>query len=128
METAKNQMVKPVYNDDGIELHPAGDFDGMRKAGRLAAETLDMITEHVVPGAVTADLDKMIELFITRNGAIPPPSDTVPAPPHPINHVVCHGIPSRTKLVEGDIVNTIYRYRRRMWRYVQNVFRRQQIP
>lgn len=109
METAKNQMVKPVYNDDGIELHPAGDFDGMRKAGRLAAETLDMITEHVVPGAVTADLDKMIELFITRSGAIPATigyKGYQHASCISINHVVCHGIPSKDKkLVEGDIVN-----------------------
>lgn len=109
METAKNQMVKPVYNDDGIEIHPAGDFDGMRKAGRLAAETLDMITEHVVPGAVTADLDKMIELFITRSGAIPATigyKGYQHASCISINHVVCHGIPSKDKkLVEGDIVN-----------------------
>lgn len=109
METAKNQMVKPVYNDDGIELHPAADFDGMRKAGRLAAETLDMITDHVVPGAVTADLDKMIELFITRNGAIPATigyKGYQHASCISINHVVCHGIPSKDKkLVEGDIVN-----------------------
>lgn len=102
-------MVKPVYNDDGIELHPVADFEGMRKAGRLAAQTLDMITEHVVPGAVTADLDKMIELFVTKNGAIPATigyKGYEHASCISINHVVCHGIPSRDKkLAEGDIVN-----------------------
>lgn len=102
-------MVNPAYSQDGIELHPKLDFEGMRRAGRLAAETLDMITPHVVPGAITDDLDKMIELFTTKNGAIPatlgykgyPKSSCIS-----INHVVCHGIPSKDKkLVEGDIVN-----------------------
>lgn len=102
-------MAKAQYNIEGIELHPAADFEGMRRSGRLAAETLDMITPFVVPGAITYDLDKMIELFITKNGAIPatlgykgyPKSSCIS-----INHVVCHGIPSKDKkLVEGDIVN-----------------------
>jgi methionyl aminopeptidase len=102
-------MTKAAYNIDGIELHPAPDFEGMRRAGRLAAATLDMITPHVVPGAVTADLDKMIELFITKNGAIPATigyKGYQHASCISINHVVCHGIPSKDKkLVEGDIVN-----------------------
>lgn len=102
-------MVNAKYSTDGIELHPVGDFEGMRRAGRLAAETLDMITPHVVPGAVTEDLDKIIELFMTKNGAIPatlgykgyPKSSCIS-----INHVVCHGIPSKDKkLADGDIVN-----------------------
>ncbi len=106
MSSAKE---KPILNRDGIELHPPVDFEGMRAAGRLAAQTLDMITPHVVPGAVTEDLDKMIELFITKNGAIPA---TLGYKGYPksccisINHVVCHGIPSRDKkLTNGDIVN-----------------------
>ncbi len=102
-------MVKKSYNDDGIELHPASDFEGMRRAGRLAAETLDFITPHVVPGAITADLDKMIELFITKNGAIPATigyKGYQHASCISINHIVCHGIPSfDKKLAEGDIVN-----------------------
>ena len=102
-------MVKTAYSADGIELHPPEDFEGMRRAGRLAAETLDMITPHVVPGAITGDLDKIIELFMTRHGAIPatlgykgyPKSSCIS-----INHVVCHGIPSNDKkLADGDIVN-----------------------
>jgi methionyl aminopeptidase len=102
-------MVNTDYTADGIKVHGKEDFEGMRRAGRLAAETLDMITPHVVPGAVTEDLDKIIELYITKNGAIPatlgyrgyPKSCCIS-----INHVVCHGIPSKDKkLAEGDIVN-----------------------
>lgn len=102
-------MNKAAYSHDGIELHPKEHFEGMRRAGRLAAETLDMITPYVVPGAITADLDKIIELFITKNGAIPATigyKGYKHASCISINHVVCHGIPAKDKkLVEGDIVN-----------------------
>jgi methionyl aminopeptidase len=99
---------------DGIELHTADDFDGMRAAGRLAAATLDMITEHVVPGVSTEALDDLCNKFITKNGAIPAPLGYRGAAPTPypkstcisINHVVCHGIPSSDKILkEGDILN-----------------------
>ncbi|MBN8521795.1 MAG: type I methionyl aminopeptidase [Alphaproteobacteria bacterium] len=102
------------FTREGIELHPVSDFDGMRKAGRLAAETLDMITAHVQPGVSTETLDQLCHNFITKNKAIPAPlgygGDGV-RPPFPksictsINHVVCHGIPNDKPLREGDIVN-----------------------
>ncbi len=104
----------PKLNKDGIELHGPEDFDGMRKAGALAAATLDMISEHVVPGITTEELDKLCHDFITQNGAIPAPlnyggdSTRMPFPKSictSINHVVCHGIPGDRVLEEGDIVN-----------------------
>ncbi|MES2728589.1 MAG: type I methionyl aminopeptidase [Pseudomonadota bacterium] len=93
---------------DGIEIHPAADFDGMRRAGRLAAEVLDMITPHVVPGVKTGDLDRICHDFITRNGAIPAPLNYKGFPKSTcisVNHVVCHGIPGEKKLMDGDIAN-----------------------
>lgn len=102
-------MNKPAYNREGIEIHPQSDFEGMRRAGRFAAETLDMITPFVVPGAITGDLDKTIELYITKNGHIPATmgyKGYQHASCISINEVVCHGIPSKEKkLKEGDIVN-----------------------
>jgi methionyl aminopeptidase len=102
-------MVKKAHNDDGIELHPAADFEGMRVAGKLAAEVLDMITPHVVPGAVTGKLDKTIEDYVVKAGAI---SATIGYKGYKhascisINQVVCHGIPAMDKkLADGDIVN-----------------------
>jgi len=102
-------MVKKAYSTDGIELHPAPDFEGMRVAGRLAAETLDMITSHVIPGASTGALDKMIENYVTERGA---KSATIGYKGYKhascisINQVVCHGIPAMDKkLANGDIVN-----------------------
>ena len=96
------------FTSDGIELHTAEDFESMRAAGRLAAETLDMITQHVVPGVTTEALDKLCHDFITKNGAIPAPLNYKGFPKSictSINHVVCHGIPEDRKLREGDIVN-----------------------
>ena len=80
----------------------------MRAAGKLAAQTLDMITEHVVPGVTTEELDRLCHLFITKHGAIPAPLNYKGFPKSictSINHVVCHGIPEEKSLREGDIVN-----------------------
>ena len=93
---------------DGIEIHGPDDFDGMRRAGRLAAETLDMITDHVRPGVTTEEIDRLCHLFITKHGAIPAPLGYKGYPKSvctSINHVVCHGIPNEKPLREGDIVN-----------------------
>lgn len=96
------------YTKDNIEIHSEADFEGMRKAGKLAAQTLDMITEHVVPGVTTEALDKLCHDFITKHGAIPAPLGYKGFPKSictSINHVICHGIPSDKVLKEGDIVN-----------------------
>ena len=100
---------------DGIELHDdQAAFEGMRAAGRLAAQTLDMIAEHVVPGVSTEELDRICHLFMTKNGGIPATLGYQGGGPTPypksscisINHVVCHGIPSADKILkEGDILN-----------------------
>ncbi len=96
------------YSRDGIELHDKEGFEGMRAAGQLAAKTLDMITEHVVPGVTTETLDDHCRNFITKHGAIPAPLNYKGFPKSictSINHVVCHGIPGERILIEGDIVN-----------------------
>lgn len=103
-----NVQIENPKTKDGIELHCAADFEGMRKAGALAAATLDMITEHVVPGVTTETLDQLCHDFITKNGAIPAPLNYKGFPKSictSINHVVCHGIPEERKLKEGDIIN-----------------------
>ena len=52
-----------------IHTHP-GDFEGMRRAGRIAAECLDMLVPHVVPGVSTEHLDKLAREFILDHGAL----------------------------------------------------------
>jgi methionyl aminopeptidase len=91
-----------------IKLHGPEAFEGMRRAGRLGAETLDFITPHVRPGVTTGELDRLCHEFIVGHDAVPAPLNYRGFPKSictSINHVVCHGIPGDRRLTEGDIVN-----------------------
>ena len=91
-----------------IKLHSPEDFEGMRRVGRLAAEALDMLIEHVRPGVSTDAIDKLVFDFAMARGAYPAPLDYRGYRKSictSINHVVCHGIPDEKPLREGDIVN-----------------------
>ena len=98
------------YNRDGIEIHPASAYEGMRKAGKLAAEVLDYITPYVVPGALTEELDRLCHEYILAHNATPAPLGYKGYPKATcisINEVVCHGIPGQLKkqLFDGNIAN-----------------------
>jgi len=94
--------------DGTIKLHGPEAFEGMRKAGRLAAENLDALAPLVQPGVSTQALDDFVRQFTLDHGAVPATlgyrgyahSSCIS-----INHVVCHGVPSEKTLKEGDIVN-----------------------
>jgi methionyl aminopeptidase len=91
-----------------ITIYAPEDFAGMRAAGRLAAETLDMIAGHIRPGVATATLDRLCHDFILARGAVPAPLNYRGFPKSictSINHVVCHGIPGERRLESGDILN-----------------------
>ncbi len=80
----------------------------MRRAGQLAAQTLDMIAPHVRPGVTTAALDALCHEFILAHGAVPAPLNYRGFPKSictSINHVVCHGIPGDRRLIDGDVLN-----------------------
>lgn len=91
-----------------IKIHTSEDFEGMRKAGRLAAEILDFIIPYVEPGVTTNYLNQLCHDKILGNNAVPAPLGYKGYPKSictSVNHVVCHGIPDDKKLQEGDIVN-----------------------
>src|ERR1051325_6173695 len=95
-------------NPEVIKLHTPEAFDGMRRAGRLAAETLDFIAGHVRPGVSTGELDRLCHDFITGHQAVPAPLGYRGFPKSictSVNHVVCHGIPGEKRLETGDILN-----------------------
>ena len=81
----------------------------MRKAGLLAAQTLDYITPFVTPGTSTEKLNTLCHEFILKHGAIPAPLNYRGFPKSictSVNAVICHGIPSaQVILKDGDIVN-----------------------
>ena len=91
-----------------VKIHTKEEFEKMRKAGRVAAMTLDYITDFVKSGITTDELNTLCHDFIIKHNAIPAPLNYRGFPKSictSINHVVCHGIPSSTKLSSGDIVN-----------------------
>ena len=97
-----------VLRDGTIKLHGPEAFEGMRRAGRLAAEILDALVPMVQPGVTSAALDDVVRQMTLDGGAVPATlgyrgyahSCCVSA-----NNVVCHGIPSDKPLKDGDIVN-----------------------
>ncbi|HEY7377836.1 MAG TPA: type I methionyl aminopeptidase [Steroidobacteraceae bacterium] len=96
----------PVMN---VSIKTSEEQDRMRVAGRLAADVLDMIGEHVVPGITTEELDRLCHDFIVNQQRAIPANVNYKGYPKTIcasvNHVVCHGIPGDRVLKSGDILN-----------------------
>ena len=84
-------------------------FEKMKIAGRLAAQTLDMLTDNIKEGISTATIDKLGYEFIRDNGGYSAPlyyRGFKKSLCTSLNHVVCHGIPSEDRILEdGDAVN-----------------------
>ena len=97
-----------VYRDGTIKLHGPEGLEGMRKAGRLAAEILDAMPPLVKPGVSTEEIDRVVREMTLDGGAVPATlgyRGYTHSCCISINHVVCHGIPSAKTIKEGDIVN-----------------------
>ncbi|WP_109807560.1 type I methionyl aminopeptidase [Sphingosinithalassobacter portus] len=98
----------PMARTGAIKLHGPEGFEGMRKAGRLAAEILDALVQHVVPGVTTGELDDIVRQM-TFDGGGTPATLGYRGYTHSccisINHVVCHGIPGDRVIKDGDILN-----------------------
>jgi methionyl aminopeptidase len=98
----------PLRKTGQIKLYGPAAFEGMRKAGQLAARCLDVLVDAVQPGVTTDAIDKIVYEFGRDHGAIPATlmyrgyrKSTCTS----INHVVCHGIPNAKPMKDGDIVN-----------------------
>lgn len=97
-----------VLRDGTIKLHGPEGFEGMRRAGRLAAEILDALVPMAQPGVSTQELDDVVRQMTLDGGAVPATlgyRGYTHSCCISINHVVCHGIPSDKVLKDGDIVN-----------------------
>ncbi len=100
--------IQPEVRNGRIRIHDAEGFEGMRAAGRLVAECLDMLVAEVKPGVTTERLDDLVREFVLDNGALPATlgyrgyrhSSCIS-----LNHIVCHGIPGPKALKDGDILN-----------------------
>jgi methionyl aminopeptidase len=106
--TYVDATIAPPRKTGQIKLHGAGAFEGMRKAGQLVAECLDMLAAEVAPGVTTERIDELVREFAFDHRAMPATlmyrgyrKSTCTS----LNHVVCHGIPNDKPMKEGDIVN-----------------------
>ncbi|EJL24514.1 type I methionyl aminopeptidase [Novosphingobium sp. AP12] len=107
------QIVEPgqeeaLLRDGTIKLHGPEGFEGMRRAGQLAARILDEIAPLVQPGVTTASIDDKVRELTLDGGAVPATlgyRGYAHSCCISINHVVCHGIPSEKTFKDGDIVN-----------------------
>jgi len=93
-----------------VTIKTPEEIDHMREAGRLAAEVLEMIGPHVLPGISTGELDRLCHDFIINvQKVIPAPLNYNGFPKSictSVNHVICHGIPDDTAILKkGDIIN-----------------------
>lgn len=92
-----------------VSIKTPDDIAKMRIAGRLAAQVLEMIGEHVQIGVTTDELNTICHDYIVNvQKAIPAPLNYNGFPKSictSINHVVCHGIPNDKPLKDGDIIN-----------------------
>ena len=92
-----------------VSIKTPDDIAKMRIAGRLAAEVLEMIEEHVQIGVTTDELNTICHDYIVNvQKAIPAPLNYNGFPKSictSVNHVVCHGIPNDKPLKDGDIIN-----------------------
>ena len=83
-------------------------FEKMRVAGKLASQTLDMLTDNIKEGVSTDHIDKLGYEFIRDNGGYSAPlyyRGFTKSLCTSLNHVVCHGIPSDRVLRDVDAIN-----------------------
>jgi methionyl aminopeptidase len=91
-----------------IRLKEPADIEGIRKAGRLVLKTLDLVESRIRPGLTTEAINTIVHEFTVKNGAQPAPLNYRGFPKSvcvSINEEVCHGIPGKRVLQDGDIVN-----------------------
>jgi methionyl aminopeptidase len=98
----------PLRKTGQIKIHGPEGFAGMRKAGQLVADCLDLLAAEVKPGVTTDRLDRFVFEYAMDHGAWPATlmyRGYTKSTCTSINHVVCHGIPNEKPLKDGDIVN-----------------------
>jgi methionyl aminopeptidase len=101
--------LEDVYAEKyGIRLKNLQDIEGIRRAGRLVLDTLDLVETKIKPGMTTDEINTLVHEFTIKKGATPAPLNYRGFPKSvcvSVNEVVCHGIPGGRKLNDGDIVN-----------------------
>jgi len=107
-EGSENRVKELYYKKYGIRLKAKADIEGIKRCGRLALKTLDLVEQALRPGITTDELNSLVHEFTIKHGARPAPLNYKGFPKSvciSVNEVICHGIPGPRLLKEGDIVN-----------------------
>jgi len=102
------KLKEKYFRDHKIRLKEQKDIQGIKEAGRLAIETLNMVEEQVRPGISTDDINTLVHELTITHGATPAPLNYRGFPKSvcvSINDEICHGIPGPRVIKDGDIVN-----------------------
>jgi methionyl aminopeptidase len=103
------EYLKQVYTSKyQIRFKSQKEIEGIRRAGRLVVQTLDLVEQMIRPGIATEEINSVVHDFTIKNNAIPAPLNYRGFPKSvcvSVNEVVCHGIPGSRILKDGDIVN-----------------------
>lgn len=104
----KNNNKSLYLQKHGIRVKETRDIEGIKKAGRLALKTLDLVEDSIRIGMTTDDINTLVHDYTLKNGATPAPLGYRGFPKSvcvSVNEVICHGIPGDRVLNNGDIVN-----------------------
>jgi len=105
----KHRDLKNLYLQKyGIRLKEKEDIEGIRKTGQLVLEILQLVKDEIRPGITTDDINTLVHEFTLKNNAVSAPLNYRGFPKSvcvSVNEVVCHGIPGKRVLRDGDIVN-----------------------
>ncbi len=106
--TFTRDTIKTYLTKYDIRLKDGKEIEAIRRAGRIAVETLEMVEPYIKPGMKTDDINTLVHDFTVKQGAIPAPLNYRGYPKSvciSINEVICHGIPGERILKDGDIAN-----------------------
>ncbi len=104
----EDSIITLYYRKYKIRLKQGTEIEGIRRAGRLVIDTLDMIEKRIHPGMTTDEINTLVHDYTIQHHAIPAPLNYKGFPKSvctSVNEVICHGIPDDRTLHNGDIVN-----------------------
>ena len=108
-ETLSSRIIKEKYEKGhGIKLKERQDIEGIKQAGRLVIETLEMVEKVIKPGLKTDEINTLVHDYTLHQGGTPAPLNYRGFPKSvcvSVNEVICHGIPDGRMLKDGDIIN-----------------------
>jgi methionyl aminopeptidase len=104
----KDDVKESYFRDYRIRLKGRGDVEAIKKAGRLALDLLDLVEQNLKVGMMTDEINSLVHEFTIKHGATPAPLHYRGFPKSvcvSVNEEICHGIPGKRVIKEGDIVN-----------------------